>query len=113
MKSAKEGDRIKTDVFGAILAFCIGFFIAAANYAFSRFMVQKHPSRYALSHIAQQIAVVVYIFALFLLGPFTPWDRIWLTAGGCVGVTVGLVLFTALLVKFNDSLQRKEDHRDG
>ena len=105
--------KISSNFFGAALAFCIGAAIAAANYAFSRYILKKDASKYFMAQLISQPVQIAYLVALFFLGPYTPWDRIWLLAGGCSGIVLPMFVFTYRLVKLNDSLPGKEDSADG
>lgn len=104
---------IDTDIFGAVLAFCIGTVIAAVNYALSRYVMKKHSDKYSVTVIVRQVIQITYLVLLFFFGEYTPWDRMWLLVGGCLGITIPMIWFTIRLVKLNDSLNRKEDSSDG
>lgn len=104
---------MQSNLFGAVLAFAAGAALAAGGYLFSRRVLQKNADRYAAAQILKQAVQILFLAALFLLGGYTPWDRIWLMVGGVLGVTLPMVWFTYKLVKFNDSLQKKEDSNDG
>lgn len=108
---------MRSDIFGAALAFAAGFALAGASYLFSRRVLRTKPDRYALSHTLKQIVQVLFLVALFVLGDRTPWDRLWLLVGGALGITLPMIWFTYRLVKFNDSLHteesKKEDSSDG
>lgn len=101
------------NIFGAILAFGIGVLIAAINYAFSRHILMKHLAQYAIMQIVRQWIQIAYLIVLYVAGKYTPWDRTWLLAGGCLGVTLPMFWFTYRLVKLNDSLSGKEENKDG
>jgi len=40
-----------------------------------------------------------YLALLYFAAPYTPWDGIWLLAGGAVGLTIPMFLFTFLLLR--------------
>ncbi len=103
---------VQSNLFGAAIAFFIGAAIAAAGYFLSRHMLLKNPSRYSAVEIVKNILTVVYLVALFLIGPRTPWDRMWLLIGGCLGLTLPMIWFTYRLVQLNNSLHKKEDSSD-
>lgn len=104
---------IGTNMFGAALAFAAGAAIAALNYAFSRYLLTKRPSMYAGMQIIWQSIQIAYLGMLVLLGGYTPWNRLWLLVGGCLGITLPKFWFTYRLVKLNDSLHEKEESPDG
>lgn len=104
---------IRTNIFGAVLSFGVGAAIAALHYAFSRRLLLKAPARYAVMQFIWQGVQIAYLFALFALGGYTPWDRLWLLAGGCFGITLPMLWFTRRLVKLNDELGKKEARTDG
>ncbi|MBQ8278710.1 MAG: hypothetical protein IJZ23_02610 [Roseburia sp.] len=102
-----------TNIFGAILAFGVGILIATANYIFSKHILRKRPTQYAMMQMVRQWIQVAYLIVLLLAGKYTPWDRNWLLVGGCLGVTLPMIWFTYRLVKLNDSLRGKEESADG
>lgn len=104
---------IGTNIVGAALAFVIGAAVAALNYAFSRYALAKRPSMYAGMQILWQPVQIAYLAALILFGGYTPWDRLWLLVGGCLGITLPKFWFTYRLVRLNDSLRKKEGSSDG
>ena len=102
-----------TNLFGAALAFVLGVAIAWLNYRLSCRVLKKDPAKYAAAAPFRQLLQIAYLAALFLLGVYTPWDRIWLLVGGCLGITLPMIYFTYKLVSLNNSLQRKEENTDG
>ena len=48
-----------------------------------------------------------------MLSEYTPWDRMWMLVGGCMGITLPMIIFTPRLVRLNDSLRKKEENKDG
>ena len=104
---------IGTNLFGAALAFAVGAAVAALNYAFSRYLLTTRPSLYVGTQAVRQAVQVAYLVILLLFGKHTPWDTVWLLAGGALGITLPMFYFTYRLVKLNDSLHRKEESPDG
>ena len=104
---------IKYNITGAALAFCAGALIAWLSYLASRYVLQKRPSRYPAVQAVKQPLQIVFLVLLFAFGDKTPWDRAWLLAGGCLGLTLPMFWFTYRLVKLNDSMHRKEEPADG
>ena len=104
---------IYSNVFGAALVFCVGAAIAALNYAISKAVIKKHPDKYAVTPVVRQLIHVGFLVAVFFLGEYTPWDRIWLLVGSCLGITLPMAYFTYRLVKVNDQTQGKEEDSDG
>lgn len=102
-----------TNIVGAILAFGIGVLIAVVNYMFSRRVLLKRPSQYAIMQIVRQWIQIAYLLILYIAGKYTPWDSIWLLVGGCLGITLPMFWFTYRLVKLNDSFSGKEESTDG
>lgn len=102
-----------SDIIGAVIAFCIGVAVASVNYAFSRYVIKKHSDKYAVTAVVRQLIQVAYLVLLFFFGEKTPWDRMWLLVGGCLGITIPMIWFTLQLVKLNASLNRKEESSDG
>lgn len=104
---------IETNLFGAALTFAGGAAIAALNYVFSRRLLTKRPAKYAGTQVVWQLIQIVYLGALILFGGHTPWNTLWLLAGGCLGITLPMFWFIYRLVKLNDSLHTKEESSDG
>ena len=104
---------MKANIVGALVAFLLGAVIAWLNYLFSRYVLERHPSRYSWTTMVRQIVQVAYLIVLFFLGVYTPWDRLWILVGGCLGITIPMTYFTYRLVRFNDSLRGKGDDSDG
>lgn len=102
-----------SNIFGAVLAFGAGAVLAAASYVVSRYVLKKCASKYVAVQGGKQLVQVAFLLLLFLLGGYTPWDRVWLLAGGVLGITLPMFYFTYRLVKFNDSLHGKEETSDG
>lgn len=102
-----------SNLIGAALTFLIGIGIGAANYALSRYILLKKPGQYAMTMMARQFVQIAYIVLVFVLGPFTPWDRIWMLVGAVLGITLAMFWSTFKLVKLNDSIVRKEEKSDG
>ena len=98
---------------GALLSFLVGVGIGAICYAISRYMLLHHPRHYAVSDVARRIIQVGFLVAVFFLGDYTPWDKLWLLVGGGLGITLPMIWFTYRLVKLNDSLSKKGDEQDG
>lgn len=104
---------IHTNIFGASAAFVVGLLIAALNYAISRYVLKNHTSKFPFVQIIRQVIQVAYLVVVFVVADHTPWDVVWLLVGGGLGITIPMILFTFLLVKFNDSLKGKGDASDG
>lgn len=113
MNSSKEVVALQSNIFGAALAFLAGAAVAAAGYGASRRVLEKAPDRYAVAQMLKQFLQILFLVALFLLADRTPWDGVWLLAGGALGLTLPMIWFTYKLVRFNDSLRKKEDTNDG
>ena len=104
---------IGTNLFGAALAFAAGAAVAAVNYVFSRYLLTARPSLYVGMQAVRQVVQIAYLVVLLLFGKHTPWDTVWLLAGGALGVTLPMFYFTYRLVRLNDSLHGKEKSSDG
>lgn len=109
----KEGDVINSDLIGALLAFSAGVVIATVNYAFSKYVIKNYPDKYAGAQAVRSILHIGFLFAIFVFGKHLPWSVTYLLIGGCLGVTLPMVFFTAKLVKYNDSLNGKGGSADG
>lgn len=95
---------------GAVLAFSVGFGIAALNYLLSKFMLKKHPAQFSAVSVVRQLLQVAYIVLLFALGDRTPWDKLWLLVGGVLGVTLPMIFFTSRLLNISKG---KEEPKNG
>ena len=104
---------IGTNIFGAALAFVVGAALAAVNYAFSRYLLTTRPSMYVGMQFVRQAVQIAYLVILLLFGGRTPWDTVWLLAGGALGITLPMFWFTYRLVRLNDSMHGKEKSSDG
>lgn len=95
---------MQTNIFGAVLAFGVGFLIAIANYKYSQYILKKRSSQYAIMQIVRQWLQIAYLIVLFVGGKYTPWHRGWLLVGGALGITIPMFWFTYRLIKLNHSL---------
>lgn len=95
------------------MAFVSGTVIATANYIFSKFVIKNHPDKYATAQVVRSIVQIVFLFAVYLLGGHTPWSVTALLIGGVLGMTLPMLVFTAKLVKYNDSVNGKGGSADG
>ena len=87
--------------------------MAWAGYLTSRRALQKKPGLYALVQAVKQLVQIGFLVLLFLLGDRTGWDRMWLTVGGALGITLPMIFFTVRLVRLNDASSEKEGPKDG
>lgn len=101
---------IENNWIGAALAFGVGAVIAVLNYGFSVFMLKKHSGQYAASQLLKQLLQIGYLAVLYFFGGYTPWSKLWLLVGGCLGMTLPALWFTYRLVKLNEG---KEESKNG
>ena len=105
---------MELDLIGAVIAFLAGVAVAAANFSLSKWIIKKHSEQFAISSIARQLIQLMFLFAVFLIAPYTRFDEVFLLVGGALGVTLPSFYFTSRLVKLNDSLNKKgEEDLDG
>ena len=104
---------MENDIVGALLAFALGVGLAGAGYLAGRRVLEKKPEGYVAFQSVKQIVQVLFLAALLVLGPRTPWDTTWLLVGGCLGVTLPLLWFTPRLVRLTGAQRKKEDRDDG
>ena len=76
-------------------------------------MLKKHPEKYAGAQVVRSMIQVLYLFSLYLLAEHTPWDKMYLLVGGCLGVTLPMLFLTYRLVRYNDSMKGKGGPSDG
>ena len=113
MNYCKRVINIEMNFIGAVLAFGLGAVISAVNYGLSRFVLRKRSDLLTVIQMVRQLLQIGYIIVLYLFGDQTPWDKLWLLVGGCLGMTVPSIWFTYRLVKSNDSSQGKEEGDNG
>lgn len=94
---------------GAVLAFLLGAGVAFLNYLVSRAVLRKKPERYAISSVIRQFINVSFLVALYFLAPVTPWEQMVLPIGGAVGMTVGMPVFTGLLLRKTKSADAEKN----
>ncbi|MBR6514950.1 MAG: hypothetical protein IKT46_08985 [Clostridia bacterium] len=111
IKVVKEGDITDNNIVGAVIAFALGAVVAYINYAVSKYLLKTRPDMYSGGQIVRSVIQIGYIVLVYTLGGYTPWNPIWLTVGGCLGITVPMFYFTYRLVRYNDN--KKEDEKDG
>ena len=98
---------------GAIIAALLGTGIAALNYRLTKKAAASGSNGpaglFGALPVIRMALSVGLLAAAYFLGPYTPWDRVWILAGAVVGLTVPLFFFTFLLVKqVNDSGGQQE-----
>ena len=98
---------------GAAIAFLLGVAIAAGNYSISRHVLKTSPDKCSLTMILRQFVQIAFIVLVYVLGQYTPWDRLWLLVGGVLGMTLPMIWFTSRLVKLNGTEKGKEENSDG
>ena len=86
-------------IFGALIGLLGGVAIAFLNFALSRAVIRKKPAVYASFSIVRQVIHILYLVALYLLAPLTPWGRVELLVGGVIGMTLPMLLLTPRLVR--------------
>ena len=55
--------------------------------------------RFSAFPLVRQLLNFGYLAAVFLVAPYTPWDRIWLLVGAVAGLTLPNFVFTFLLLR--------------
>lgn len=108
---------VQADFFGAALAFGAGVAVAALNHLLSCFILKKAPAQYGAGTVLRQLIHIGFLCALYFLGGYTHWDRLYLLVGGALGVTLPMIWFTSRLLKLNNAQQQqpngKEDGSNG
>ena len=84
--------------------------MAYINYAVSKYLLKTRPDMYTGGQIIRSVIQIGYLALVYTLGGYTPWDRVWLLIGGCLGITLPMFYFTYKLVKLNS---KKEDDNNG
>lgn len=102
-----------SNIVGAAITFLLGAGVATGNYFISRHVLKTNPDKYSLTMVVRQFVQVAFIVLVYMLGDYTPWDRLWLLVGGVLGMTLPMIWYTSRLVKLNDSVKRKEEKSDG
>ena len=102
-----------SNIVGAAITFLLGAGVATGNYFISRHVLKTNPDKYSLTMVVRQFVQVAFIVLVYMLGDYTPWDRLWLLVGGVLGMTLPMIWYTSRLVKLNDSEKGKEEKSDG
>lgn len=107
---------------GAGIFFLLGALIAYVNYRLTKRAAERSGQSgsgqsgtlsVASVSVVRMLLSIGLLAAAYLLGPLTPWDRIWLLAGAVVGLTVPMFAFTALLVRQTNRERTASDRPDG
>ena len=102
-----------SNIVGAAITFLLGAGVATGNYFISRHVLKTNPDKYSLTMVVRQFVQVAFIVLVYMLGDYTPWDRLWLLVGGVLGMTLPMIWYTSRLVKLNDSGKGKEEKPNG
>ena len=88
---------------GALIAALLGAAVAWLNYRIMKRAAESAASgksaSFAAAPVIRMLLSAGLLAAVYFIGAFTPWDRVWLLAGAAVGLTVPLFVFTFLLVR--------------
>ena len=84
---------------GGGLAALIGLAIAAVNYKISLTVLRKKPELVSVMSLPRQVLNVAYLLFVYLVAPYTPWDRMALLIGAAIGMTGSMFFFTWKLLK--------------
>ena len=101
---------------GALLAFIAGAIVCFVNYKLSDYFIKRHKNMFSLVSVIRQIIQVGYLVLLFFISGYTPWDKTFILTGGCLGVTIPMLVSTYKLLKTNKAeaeSEKKEDDTDG
>lgn len=96
-------------LFGLAAALLGGVLVGLVNYILTAVVLRRKASLYATFSVVRQLLHIGYLVALYLLAPYTPWDRLYLLIGGVLGMTVSMVVFTARLVRLSDRLKKQSE----
>lgn len=100
-------------LFGLAVALLGGVLVGLVNYILTAVVLRRKASLYATFSVVRQLLHIGYLVALYLLAPYTPWDRLYLLIGGVLGMTVSMVVFTARLVRLSDRLKKQSKGTEG
>lgn len=85
---------------GCLLAAVPGVGIAWLNARItSKAAHQGTTTALSLIPVLRMALSVGYLALVYFLAPYTPWDRVWILAGACVGLTLPMFFFTFRLTK--------------
>ena len=98
---------------GAVIAALLGAGIAVLNYRLTKRAAGPDApvGLFGAVPVIRVALSVGLLAAAYVLGPLTPWDRVWILAGAVVGLTVPLFFFTFLLVKQVNGSEGKTESR--
>lgn len=95
----KEANILNHSIVGCILAALPSILIAWINYRLTGRAAKSGSTSLSLVPVLRMVLGIGYLAVLYFAAPYTPWDEIWLLAGGAVGLTVPMFLFTFLLLR--------------
>lgn len=105
---------MNSNIFGAAMAFVVSVLITIVGSLLQAYAIKKRNTKlYVAMDLSKQAVQLVFFIVIFVLGPHTPWNRIWLLCGSCLGVTLPSMFITKRLVKLNDSFNSGEDENNG
>ncbi len=103
---------MENSVIGAILAAAAGGVLAYINYRLTSAVALQKPNQkdsaaflspvpvvQMLVPVVRMLLSVGYLALLYFFGKYTPWDPVWLLAGGAAGLTLPGFVFTSLLIR--------------
>lgn len=86
-------------IVGGILAALPGVLIAWVNARLTAKVAKSGTTSLSLIPVLRMVLSIGYLALVYLVSPHLPWDRLWLLAGGCVGLTLPMFFFTFGLLK--------------
>lgn len=107
-------------IIGGILAALPGLLIAWINARLTAKAAGSGTTTLSLIPVLRMALSVGYLALVYLVSPYLPWERIWMLAGACVGLTVPMFFFTFRLLRRLDgpkdadaSATQTQNHKGG
>lgn len=86
-------------IIGCILAALVGGIIAWINARLTAKAASAGTTTLSVVPVVRMLLSVGYLALVYFVSPYLPWDRIWMLAGACVGLTIPMFFFTFRLLK--------------
>ncbi len=113
IKLAKVGDTMNENIVGAVVSFALGIVVAYVAFLISKARLLKQPEKFAFSTILRQIVQLFYLASVYFVSKFTPWNTWYMLIGAALGVTVPMIYFTQKLLQLNQSINTKNNKKEG
>ncbi len=101
------------NIIGAVITFALGIVVAYVVFLISKARLLKQPEKFAFSTILRQIVQIFYLASVYFVSKYAPWDTWYMIIGAVLGVTVPMIYFTQKLLQLNQSINTKDNKKEG